>query len=32
MFTGNGAPGVIVGSEPNDVYLDADTGNVYLLA
>ena len=28
-FTGNGAPGVIPGALPNDLYLDLDTGDVY---
>lgn len=30
-FTGHGVPGTIVGSSPNDTYLDLDTGDVYKL-
>ena len=31
-FTGNGPPGVIIGAEPQDTYLDVDTGVIYRLA
>lgn len=31
-FTGNGAPGVILGAEPGDTYLDTSTGNIYTLS
>lgn len=31
-FTGNGPPGTIVGSRPDDVYLDRDTGILYILS
>ncbi|MBE2259276.1 MAG: hypothetical protein IAE88_10495 [Rhodobacteraceae bacterium] len=30
-FTGNGSPGVIVGSTPGDQYLDRNTGDIYEL-
>lgn len=30
-YTGHGAPGVIVGANPNDTYLDLDTGDIYKL-
>lgn len=30
-FTGTGAPGVILGAEPGDTYLDTMTGNIYTL-
>lgn len=30
-FTGEGAPGTIVGANPNDTYLDLTTGDVYTL-
>jgi len=31
-FTGAGAPGVIAGSKPGDLYLDTQSGQVYLLS
>lgn len=31
-FTGMGAPGVILGAEPGDTYLDTATGNIYTLS
>ena len=30
-FTGHGAPGTIVGANPDDTYADLDTGTVYKL-
>ena len=30
-FTGHGPPGVIVGAQPLDTYLDLDTGDIYKL-
>jgi hypothetical protein len=29
---GNGPPGLIIGAEPNDLYLDLDTGDIYTLS
>ena len=31
-FTGHGAPGVLVGAEPGDTYLDLLTGEIYKLS
>lgn len=31
-FTGTGPPGVILGAEPGDTYLDTATGNIYTLS
>ena len=30
-YTGHGPPGIIVGANPNDTYLDLDTGDIYKL-
>lgn len=30
-FTGTGPPGVIIGAQPNDTYLDVSTGVIYKL-
>lgn len=30
-FTGQGAPGTIIGAQPNDTYLDTLTGTIYTL-
>lgn len=30
-FTGHGPPGVIIGAEPDDTYMDLDTGDIYKL-
>lgn len=31
-FTGTGPPGVIMGAEPSDTYLDTASGNIYTLS
>ena len=31
-FTGTGPPGVIMGAEPGDAYLDTASGNIYTLS
>jgi hypothetical protein len=32
LWTGSGAPGVIIGSHPGDEYLDLVSGEIYTLA